>query len=51
MILTPGAITNQALAQQIRDNAAIEKDLMNIGTVKPCGPYMVPSVYQTSQNK
>jgi hypothetical protein len=51
MILAPGAITSQALAQQIQDNAAIEKELVSIATLKPCAPYTVPQVYQSSQNK
>jgi len=51
MILAPGAITSQALADQIRANAAIEKELMGIATTKPCTPYMVAPVYQASLNK
>jgi hypothetical protein len=51
MILAPGAITSQALADQIRTNAAIEKELIGIATLKPCAPYMVPPVYQASMNK
>jgi hypothetical protein len=51
MDLAPGEITQQALADQIRINAAIEKDLIDIATRRVCTPYMMPAVYQTSANK
>jgi hypothetical protein len=53
MDLTPGDITQQALADQIRINAAIEKDLIDIATRKSCACsfYQMPDVYQTSVNK
>jgi hypothetical protein len=51
MDLAPGEITKQALASQIRINAAIEKDLNDIATRKVCAPYQMPAVYQTSANK
>lgn len=53
MILAPGAITTQALADQIRTNAAIEKELIGIASLKPCTclGYMEPAVYQSSMNK
>jgi len=53
MDLTPGEITQQALASQIRINAAIEKDLIDIATRKACACsfYQMPDVYQTSVNK
>jgi hypothetical protein len=51
MDLAPGEITQQALADQIRINAAIEKDLIDIATRRVCAPYTMPSVYQTSANK
>ena len=51
MDLAPGEITQQALADQIRINAAIEKDLIDIATRKNCAFYQMPAVYQTSMNK
>lgn len=42
MFLAPGAITSQALADQIRVNAAIEKELLGLAAIKgPCdqNPY------------
>lgn len=53
MILAPGAITSQALTDQIRVNAAIEKELIGIATLKPCTcpGYMSAPVYNSSMNK
>jgi len=51
MMITPGAITSQAYDKQVKINNAIEKDIIDIATVKPCAPYMVPPVYQASMNK
>ena len=54
MILAPGAITKQALADQIRTNAAIEKELIGIATAKPCtclGTKEYADVYKSSVNK
>lgn len=53
MDLSPGEITQQALADQIRINAAIEKDLIDIASRKACACsyYQMPEVYQSSVNK
>ena len=53
MDLAPGEITQQALAKQIRINAAIEKDLNEIALRRTCACsfYQMPDVYQTSVNK
>lgn len=54
MDLSPGDITKQALAEQIRINAAIEKDLIDIATRKACAcsfNQQMPAVYQSSMNK
>jgi hypothetical protein len=54
MDFTPGEITQQALAEQIRINAAIEKDLIDIATRKACAcssSYHMPDVYRSSANK
>jgi len=53
MDLAPGEITKQALADQIRINAAIEKDLIDIASRKacPCSFSQMPAVYQSSVNK
>jgi hypothetical protein len=54
MDFTPGNITQQALADQIRINAAIEKDLIDIASRKACEcsfNSQMPEVYQSSVNK
>jgi len=54
MDFTPGNITQQALAEQIRINAAIEKDLIDIASRKTCAcsfNQQMPEVYQSSMNK
>ena len=53
MDLAPGEITKQALADQIRINAAIEKDLNDIASRKACACWFnkMPAVYQSSMNK
>ena len=53
MDFTPGEITQQALAEQIRINAAIEKDLIEIAMRKACACSFsqMPAVYQSSMNK
>ena len=54
MDFTPGNITQQALADQIRINAAIEKDLVEIATRRACAcsfNSQMPDVYQSSMNK
>jgi hypothetical protein len=54
MDLSPGEITQQALAKQIRINAAIEKDLIDIATRKACACSFnahMPDVYKSSMNK
>jgi len=54
MILAPGAITSQALDQQIKINNAIEKDIIDVANAKPCsctGAQAYAPVYQSSVNK
>jgi hypothetical protein len=54
MDFTPGNITQQALADQIRINAAIEKDLIDIASRRACAcsfNSQMPDVYQSSVNK
>jgi hypothetical protein len=54
MILAPGAITSQALDKQIKINSAIEKDIIDVATAKPCpclGAQDYAPVYQSSVNK
>jgi len=54
MDFTPGNITQQALADQIRINAAIEKDLIDIASRRACAcsfNSQMPEVYQSSVNK
>lgn len=54
MILAPGAITIQALDKQIKINNAIEKDIIDVATVKPCpclGAQDYAPVYLSSVNK
>ena len=54
MDFTPGNITQQALAEQIRINAAIEKDLIDIASRRACAcsfNSQMPEVYQSSVNK
>jgi len=54
MDLAPGDITKQALTNQIRINAAIEKDLIDIASRKACAcsfNQQMPDVYKSSMNK
>jgi hypothetical protein len=54
MDLAPGEITQQALAKQIRINAAIEKDLIDIASRRACACSFnqhMPDVYKSSMNK
>ena len=54
MILTPGAITHQAIDKQIKINSAIEKDIIDVANVKPCacaGTQAYAQVYKSSVNK
>jgi hypothetical protein len=54
MILAPGAITSQAYENQVKINNAIEKDIIDVASVKPCaclGTQAYAPVYQSSVNK
>jgi hypothetical protein len=47
MNISPGEITQMAYANQVRTNAAIEKELISIATAKPCtcADYQPAAVY------
>jgi len=54
MMITPGAITSQAYDKQVKINDAIERDIIDVATVKPCscaGTQAYAPVYQSSVNK
>jgi hypothetical protein len=54
MILAPGAITRQAYDNQVKINNAIEKDIIDVATAKPCpcvGAQAYAPVYLSSVNK
>ena len=54
MMITPGAITSQAYDKQVKINDAIERDIIDVATVKPCscaGAQAYAPVYQSSVNK
>jgi len=54
MMITPGAITSQAYDKQVKINNAIEKDIIDVASVKPCaclGAQDYAPVYRPSVNK
>jgi len=54
MDIQPGEITSMAYANQVRINNAIEKDIINVATLKPCacvGAKDYADVYTSSINK
>ena len=53
MDIRPGEITQQAYDAQVQMNNAIERDLINLATVKPCScfGYAPADVYASSMNK
>jgi len=54
MMITPGAITRQAYDKQVKINNAIEKDIIDVATTKPCpclGAQDYAPVYKSSVDK
>ena len=51
MDITPGEITSQAYANQVKLNNAIEYELISIGDRKPCAcsSYTPPSIYNINR--